>query len=93
VRFIPRNRHQQEVIEYLVEADRVHKEHFRMVNEKGDVTSAVANGSGVYSGGEWDTYPPVLRRLRFTPGRIRGRAVECRVLASIRHTFVERVIQ
>jgi antitoxin component YwqK of YwqJK toxin-antitoxin module len=59
------------------------------VDEAGAVTSAVANGSGVYSGGEWGTYPPLLARLRFAPGRIRGRAVGCRVLATVDHTFVE----
>src|SRR5262249_17480624 len=39
--------------------------YFLTVNEAGKVTSASANGSGVYSGGEWDTYPPLLRKLRF----------------------------
>lgn len=63
--------------------------YFLTVNESGEVTSATANGSGVYSGGVWDSYPPLLRKLRFTPGRIRGRAVECRVLAWVNHTFVE----
>ncbi|QDU18981.1 DMP19 family protein [Urbifossiella limnaea] len=63
--------------------------YFLMVDEAGAVTSAVANGSGVYSGGEWGTYPPLLARLRFAPGRIRGRAVRCRVLATVDHTFVE----
>ncbi|HEV3439050.1 MAG TPA: DUF4375 domain-containing protein [Gemmata sp.] len=63
--------------------------YFLTVSEMGEVTDATANGSGVYSGGNWDTYPPLLRQLRFTPGRVRGRAVECRVLASVNHTFVE----
>ncbi len=62
---------------------------FLTVGETGEVTGATANGSGVYSGGSWDTYPPLLRQLRFTPGRVRGRAVECRVLAQVDHTFVE----
>jgi antitoxin component YwqK of YwqJK toxin-antitoxin module len=64
--------------------------YFLTVNEAGTVAAAHANGSGVYSGGEWDTYLPLLRQLRFTPGRIRGRAVECRVLACVDHKFVER---
>jgi antitoxin component YwqK of YwqJK toxin-antitoxin module len=63
--------------------------YFLIVSATGEVTSATANGSGIYSGGEWGTYPPFLRQLRFKPGRIRGRAVECRVLAWVRHTFVE----
>lgn len=63
--------------------------YFLTVSETGEVTAATANGSGVYSGGEWDTYLPLLRQLRFTPGRVRGRAVECRVLASVDHTFVD----
>jgi hypothetical protein len=64
--------------------------YFLTVDVSGEVTAATANGSGVYSSGEWDTYPPFLRRLRFTPGCIRGRAIECRVLARVDHTFVER---
>jgi len=63
--------------------------YFLTVNESGEVTEAGANGSGVYSGSDWDTYPPLLLQLRFTPGRIRGRAVACRVLANVDHTFVE----
>lgn len=64
--------------------------YFLTVDESGKVTAATANGSGVYSGGEWETYPPLLRKLRFKPGRIRGRAIECRVLAKVDHTFVEK---
>src|SRR6185369_3028530 len=63
--------------------------YFLTVSETGEVTSASPNGSGVYSGGHWDTYPPFLHQLSFTPGRIRGRAIECRVLARVDHTFVE----
>ncbi|MBS0265209.1 MAG: toxin-antitoxin system YwqK family antitoxin, partial [Planctomycetes bacterium] len=59
------------------------------VDVSGEVTAATANGSGVYSSGEWDTYPPLLRKLRFAPGRLRGRAIECRVLATVDHTFIE----
>lgn len=63
--------------------------YFLTVNEAGEVTSAVANGSGACSGGSWGVYPPYLERLRFTPGYVGERAVECRVLARVKHTFVE----
>jgi len=63
--------------------------YFLTVSETGEVTSAKANGSNVYSGDDWETYRPLLLKLRFQPGRIRGRAVECRVLARVDHTFVE----
>ena len=59
------------------------------VNEAGEVTKTSANGSGIYSGGSWEIYPPLLRQLRFTPGRIRGRAIECQALAWVNHTFVD----
>jgi hypothetical protein len=64
--------------------------YFLTVDVSGEATAATANGSGVYSGGEWDTYPPLLRKLRFAPGRIRGRAIECRVLVRVDHTIIER---
>ena len=64
--------------------------YFLTVDDLGKVTAATANGSGVYSCGEWDTYPPLLRKLHFAPGRIRGRAIECQVLARVDHTFIER---
>ncbi len=57
--------------------------YFLTVDVSGEVTAATANGSGIYSGGEWDAYPPFFRKLRFAPGRIRGRAIECRVLARV----------
>jgi antitoxin component YwqK of YwqJK toxin-antitoxin module len=63
--------------------------YFMTVNETGEVTAVRANGSGAYSGGSWDIYPPLLRLLRFEPGRIRGRAIECQVLGWVRHTFIE----
>lgn len=63
--------------------------YFLTVNDSGEVTAAIANGSGVYSGGEWETYPPILRKLRFVPGRIRSKPIECQVLARVEHTFVE----
>jgi antitoxin component YwqK of YwqJK toxin-antitoxin module len=63
--------------------------YFLTVDTTGKVTSARASGSSAYSGGEWDTYVPLLMQLQFKPGRIRGRSVECRVLAHVDHTFVE----
>ncbi len=63
--------------------------YFLTVDENGAVLGVMANGSGVYSVGEWNTYEPLLRQLRFAPGRVRGRAIECRVLVRVDHTFVE----
>ena len=63
--------------------------YFLTVNEAGEVTQVKASGSGVYSAGHWGVYPPLLQMLQFAPGRVRGRAVECRVLAKVDHTFVE----
>jgi len=63
--------------------------YFLTVSATGEVVRALANGSGAYSGGSWNTYPPLLRQLRFVPGRILDHAVECRVLAWVNHTFVE----
>jgi antitoxin component YwqK of YwqJK toxin-antitoxin module len=59
--------------------------------ETGRVTNAFANGSGAYSGSEWGTYPPILKTLKFSPGRVRGKPVQCRVLARVDHTFVESI--
>lgn len=67
--------------------------YFLTVDDSGKVTDVRANGSGVYSGGDWDTYLPLLRKLRFSPGQIRGRAIECRVVARVDHTFVESKIE
>lgn len=64
--------------------------YFLTVDTSGRVTSAKANGSGVYSGQDWNTYIPLLQKLRFAPGRICGHATECRVLARVDHTFVEQ---
>ncbi len=63
--------------------------YFLTVSETGEVTKVLANGSGVYSARSWDIYKPLLQQLRFTPGRIRARTVECTVLARVDHTFVE----
>ncbi len=63
--------------------------YFLTVDVSGEVTAIKAHTSGVYSGGDWNTYPPLLRKLRFAPGQIRGQAIECRVLAKVDHTFLE----
>ena len=63
--------------------------YFLQVDASGRVVAARANGSGAYSGREWGTYLPLLKELRFKPGRVKGRAVECRVLAWVKHRFVE----
>jgi antitoxin component YwqK of YwqJK toxin-antitoxin module len=63
--------------------------YFLTVGEAGQVTAAKANGSKAYSSGSWNVYLPLLRELKFAPGRVRGRAVPCRVLAQVDHTFVE----
>ncbi len=63
--------------------------YFLTVNERGITTPESAHASGVYSAKQVDTYLPLLRKLRFAPGRFRGRPVECRVLAKVSHTFVE----
>jgi hypothetical protein len=60
-----------------------------MVGETGDVINVVVTGSSVYSHGLWEHYRPLLQKLRFTPGRIRGRGVVCRVLEHVDRTFVE----
>lgn len=66
--------------------------YFLTVDVAGKVAEAKANGSGVYSVVAWSAYIPFLKRLRFTPGRIRGRPVECRVVARVDHLFVEGAI-
>lgn len=63
--------------------------YFLTVDETGVVTDACANGSGVYSGGHWDTYPPLLRQLRFTPARVSSDPIKCQVLARVDHKFIE----
>jgi len=60
-----------------------------MVNECGIVDKVDWTGAGVYSGGVVGRYPPFIQQLTFEPGRIRDRKVRCRVVVSVRHTFVE----
>lgn len=59
------------------------------IDESGKVLSVRPGGSRLYSGGLWDVYPPLIRELRFKPGRSRGRAVPCSAVVRVDHTFVE----
>ena len=63
--------------------------YFLTLDESGIVVDAFANGSGVYSGGHWDTYLPLLRQLRFTPARVSGRSIKAQVLARVDHRFID----
>jgi antitoxin component YwqK of YwqJK toxin-antitoxin module len=63
--------------------------YFITVDKQGRVENVKANGSGTYSGRDWNTYIPLLKQLLFEPGRVKGRAYKCQVLASVDHTFVE----
>jgi len=63
--------------------------YFLTLDDSGTVIEAFANGSGVYSGGHWDTYLPLLRQLRFTPARVSGHSIKCKVLARVDHKFIE----
>ncbi len=63
--------------------------HFLTVDEEGGVADAVTNGASPYAGAVWDAYLPILKQLRFSPGKVRGRAMKCRVLAVVSHTFIE----
>ncbi len=60
-----------------------------MVREDGTVESVEFSGASAYSGGTIDVYPPMIRELRFVPGRKQGRKVRCRVVVWVHHTFVE----
>jgi antitoxin component YwqK of YwqJK toxin-antitoxin module len=63
--------------------------HFLTIDEQGVVVEAVTNGASPYAGAVWDAYLPLLKQLHFTPGRLRGKAMQCRVLAVVSHTFME----
>jgi antitoxin component YwqK of YwqJK toxin-antitoxin module len=63
--------------------------YFLKVDASGDVVDVQTRGSGVHSGNDWNTYVPFLKQLRFKPGHIKGRPVECRVLVRVTHTFIE----
>jgi antitoxin component YwqK of YwqJK toxin-antitoxin module len=60
-----------------------------MVSEEGTVDSVESSGASPYSGSTINTYPPMIRELKFEPGRKQGREVRCRVVVWVRHTFVE----
>jgi hypothetical protein len=60
-----------------------------MVNEQGKVDQVAFSGASAYSGGVVDVYPPIIRQLKFEPGRIGKRKVCCRVIVWVDHTFVE----
>lgn len=46
--------------------------YFLTVSPSGEVVETRANGSGTYSSKDWNTYVPLLKKLRFTPGCVRG---------------------
>jgi hypothetical protein len=60
-----------------------------MVNEKGTVDNVEFSGASAYSGSVIDTYPALIRELKFEPGRKAGRKVRCRVVVWVHHTFVD----
>ncbi|MFO1269480.1 MAG: DUF4375 domain-containing protein [Rubrivivax sp.] len=59
------------------------------IDETGRVVSARATGSGMYSIGLIGSHVILLRELRFSPGRARGRATACDASVSVDYTFVE----
>jgi hypothetical protein len=63
--------------------------YFVMVSEQGEVDDVTWSGASAYSGAVIEVYPPLIRKLRFRPGRMAGRAVRCRVVVSVEHTFAE----
>ena len=46
-------------------------------------------GRELDSGGTIDEYPTLIQKLKFEPGRIRGKKVRCQVIVWVQHTFVE----
>jgi antitoxin component YwqK of YwqJK toxin-antitoxin module len=59
------------------------------IDERGHVAQVAFSGASAYSGAVVRTYPPILRELRFEPGRIGKRKVRCQAIAWVHHTFVE----
>ena len=59
------------------------------IDEQGAVVSAKPFASDFCCGGEWETYPPFLKQLRFEPGRVSGSAVESSAVVLVQHTFKE----
>jgi hypothetical protein len=64
--------------------------YFLQINERGEVQRVEYTGSSVYSVGVAPSYLPVLKQLRFTPARLRGKKVPGWAIARVEHTFVER---
>jgi len=63
--------------------------YFADLNERGTVEKVQFSGCGAYSISAVDAYPPIICKLKFEPGVLRGRNVRCRVVVWIHHTFVE----
>jgi antitoxin component YwqK of YwqJK toxin-antitoxin module len=63
--------------------------YFVTVSNRGVVESVDFSGCGVYSVGMVERYPPIIRELRFRPGRVRGRNVRSRAIVWVHHTFEE----
>jgi antitoxin component YwqK of YwqJK toxin-antitoxin module len=59
------------------------------VNERGEVERVSFSGSSVYSIAVAETYLPVLKRLRFTPARFRGKKIASQAFVRVQHTFAE----
>jgi antitoxin component YwqK of YwqJK toxin-antitoxin module len=59
------------------------------IDERGEVERVELSGSSAYSIAVAETYLPVLKRLRFTPARLRGNKVPSQAFVLVRHTFVE----
>lgn len=60
-----------------------------LVDERGRIAEIQYSGSSVYSTVTKDTYPPIIQKLRFNPGRRNGQNVPSRVVVLIEHTFKE----
>jgi antitoxin component YwqK of YwqJK toxin-antitoxin module len=59
------------------------------VNEDGDVDDVKFTAAGMYCCEVIEDYPPILKTLKFKPGRIGKRKIRCRVAISVHHTFEE----
>jgi antitoxin component YwqK of YwqJK toxin-antitoxin module len=63
--------------------------YFLRINEKGEVEKVEFTGCSVYSIAVAETYLPILKQLRFTPARLRGKKVPGWAIVRVEHTFVE----
>jgi antitoxin component YwqK of YwqJK toxin-antitoxin module len=63
--------------------------YFLRINELGEVESVEFTGCSVYSVAVAETYIPLLKQLRFTPARQKGKKVPGWAVAHVEHTFVE----